>query len=115
MIRRPPRSTQSRSSAASDVYKRQIIGGAIMKTLNFPHIHGLDYLARSRMPVAVMFSFYVLPMSLIPPLMLYYAGTTYHDNLLPALALTINQLQILSGVFFVAELAGVFLMGGTIE
>src|SRR5680860_1481091 len=28
MIRRPPRSTQSRSSAASDVYKRQSIGGA---------------------------------------------------------------------------------------
>src|SRR5450756_2801984 len=29
MIRRPPRSTQSRSSAASDVYKRQILGGGI--------------------------------------------------------------------------------------
>src|SRR5680860_811667 len=27
MIRRPPRSTQSRSSAASDVYKRQSIDG----------------------------------------------------------------------------------------
>src|SRR5450756_1508245 len=27
MIRRPPRSTQSRSSAASDVYKRQQAGG----------------------------------------------------------------------------------------
>eukprot|EP01017_Pseudomicrothorax_dubius_P025459 TRINITY_DN2753_c0_g1_i8.p2 TRINITY_DN2753_c0_g1~~TRINITY_DN2753_c0_g1_i8.p2 ORF type:complete len:102 (+),score=32.24 TRINITY_DN2753_c0_g1_i8:31-336(+) len=27
MIRRPPRSTQSRSSAASDVYKRQVHGG----------------------------------------------------------------------------------------
>ena len=26
MIRRPPRSTQSRSSAASDVYKRQVMG-----------------------------------------------------------------------------------------
>ena len=26
MIRRPPRSTQSRSSAASDVYKRQLYG-----------------------------------------------------------------------------------------
>src|SRR5450756_2407948 len=26
MIRRPPRSTQSRSSAASDVYKRQLAG-----------------------------------------------------------------------------------------
>src|SRR5450756_258886 len=29
MIRRPPRSTQSRSSAASDVYKRQGIHGAV--------------------------------------------------------------------------------------
>src|SRR5450756_3106629 len=28
MIRRPPRSTQSRSSAASDVYKRQLIGSS---------------------------------------------------------------------------------------
>src|SRR5450756_3198810 len=28
MIRRPPRSTQSRSSAASDVYKRQVLGRA---------------------------------------------------------------------------------------
>ena len=28
MIRRPPRSTQSRSSAASDVYKRQVPDGA---------------------------------------------------------------------------------------
>ena len=27
VIRRPPRSTQSRSSAASDVYKRQHVGG----------------------------------------------------------------------------------------
>src|SRR5665809_159934 len=27
MIRRPPRSTQSRSSAASDVYKRQALDG----------------------------------------------------------------------------------------
>src|SRR5450756_3172218 len=27
MIRRPPRSTQSRSSAASDVYKRQAVNG----------------------------------------------------------------------------------------
>eukprot|EP01017_Pseudomicrothorax_dubius_P051259 TRINITY_DN9833_c0_g1_i4.p1 TRINITY_DN9833_c0_g1~~TRINITY_DN9833_c0_g1_i4.p1 ORF type:complete len:234 (-),score=33.26 TRINITY_DN9833_c0_g1_i4:34-735(-) len=30
MIRRPPRSTQSRSSAASDVYKRQVHGGSIL-------------------------------------------------------------------------------------
>eukprot|EP00657_Telonema_sp_P-1_P000924 TRINITY_DN118_c0_g1_i5.p2 TRINITY_DN118_c0_g1~~TRINITY_DN118_c0_g1_i5.p2 ORF type:complete len:113 (+),score=53.81 TRINITY_DN118_c0_g1_i5:93-431(+) len=31
MIRRPPRSTQSRSSAASDVYKRQVMF-AVVKT-----------------------------------------------------------------------------------
>src|SRR5450756_1408870 len=30
MIRRPPRSTQSRSSAASDVYKRQVLGEALL-------------------------------------------------------------------------------------
>jgi hypothetical protein len=86
-----------------------------MKMLHFPHIHGWNDLTRSHMPVAVMFFFYVLPMSLIPPLMLYYAGTAYRDNLLTALSLTAGQLQILSGVFFVAELAGVFLMAGAIE
>src|SRR5450756_766667 len=32
MIRRPPRSTQSRSSAASDVYKRQVIEALIKAT-----------------------------------------------------------------------------------
>lgn len=86
-----------------------------MKTLHLPYLHGWDYLARSHMPVTGMFFFYVLPMSLIPPLMLYYAGTAYNDNLLPGLTLTTGQLQILSGVFFVAELAGVFLMAGAIE
>ena len=37
MIRRPPRSTQSRSSAASDVYKRQIANSVYnMSLLNMP-------------------------------------------------------------------------------
>src|SRR5450756_2885638 len=31
MIRRPPRSTQSRSSAASDVYKRQVLDGEVQR------------------------------------------------------------------------------------
>src|SRR5450756_24652 len=34
MIRRPPRSTQSRSSAASDVYKRQLSGIPKLKNWN---------------------------------------------------------------------------------
>ena len=29
MLRRPPRSTLDRSSAASDVYKRQVVDGAL--------------------------------------------------------------------------------------
>src|SRR5450756_3137434 len=43
MIRRPPRSTQSRSSAASDVYKRQLPGGAqaphLIKRSQLKHMH----------------------------------------------------------------------------
>ena len=41
MIRRPPRSTQSRSSAASDVYKRQQQECLFLNTLihcTFPHV-----------------------------------------------------------------------------
>ena len=34
MIRRPPRSTQSRSSAASDVYKRQIVDVVLLALLS---------------------------------------------------------------------------------
>lgn len=86
-----------------------------MKTLHFPRFHGWDYLARSRLSVATLFFSYVLPMSFIPPLMLYYAGTAYHENLPPMLSLTASQLEILGGVLFVAELAGVFLMAGAIE
>src|SRR5680860_1826122 len=48
MIRRPPRSTQSRSSAASDVYKRQLLDTHGIMTysaansqlrLTFTHVH----------------------------------------------------------------------------
>src|SRR5450756_2584645 len=46
MIRRPPRSTQSRSSAASDVYKRQFLAGAtrselmVIMTSGMAHVSG---------------------------------------------------------------------------
>jgi hypothetical protein len=86
-----------------------------MNMLHFPHFHGWEVLSRSHLSVAVMFFFYVLPMSLIPALMLYYTGTAYHENFLPALTLTASQLQFLSVAFFVYELAGVFAMAGAIE
>src|SRR5450756_3039432 len=41
MMRRPPRSTQSRSSAASDVYKRQVLSATQIRRQSllkqFPH------------------------------------------------------------------------------
>mgnify|MGYP003380601540 CR=1 FL=1 len=37
MIRRPPRSTLDRSSAASDVYKRQVLGYADLRGVRFDH------------------------------------------------------------------------------
>ena len=40
MIRRPPRSTLDRSSAASDVYKRQGLGG----------VGGVEFAAAGRIP-----------------------------------------------------------------
>src|SRR5665213_1302016 len=48
MIRRPPRSTQSRSSAASDVYKRQVLVqpvGTNSLKLHFNHVevHNASY------------------------------------------------------------------------
>src|SRR5450756_3141563 len=41
MIRRPPRSTQSRSSAASDVYKRQDLAGANLVLFGTPRTNRL--------------------------------------------------------------------------
>src|SRR5450756_2794338 len=52
MIRRPPRSTQSRSSAASDVYKRQFIThpsfGQTMKGPGFYEISGIAFSGTGR-------------------------------------------------------------------
>ena len=47
MIRRPPRSTQSRSSAASDVYKRQAIQGLISRILGPSYVDKFVYEAIS--------------------------------------------------------------------
>eukprot|EP01015_Nassula_variabilis_P031300 TRINITY_DN703_c0_g1_i2.p2 TRINITY_DN703_c0_g1~~TRINITY_DN703_c0_g1_i2.p2 ORF type:complete len:112 (-),score=27.62 TRINITY_DN703_c0_g1_i2:110-445(-) len=52
MIRRPPRSTQSRSSAASDVYKRQLLHRGTEKLmedrmylLSLPYFDRFDYVS----------------------------------------------------------------------
>ena len=45
MIRRPPRSTLDRSSAASDVYKRQVW------TIKIQHLEGDGHPAESTLPI----------------------------------------------------------------
>src|SRR5450756_994459 len=49
MIRRPPRSTQSRSSAASDVYKRQAFGLGPMAGVLAITIHSVGALGKQYM------------------------------------------------------------------
>ena len=84
-----------------------------MKMLHFPHFHGWDYLARSHMPVARMFLLYALPLSLVPPLMIYYAGINYGGELLPEF--TRSQLQSIGVVFFLVETAMLFLIATIIR
>lgn len=87
----------------------------ILSRLFATHSGGWKYFARSHLSVATLFFFYVLPMSIIPALMLYYAGTTYRENLLPALTLSASQMQSLSVVFFLVELAMVFVVAWAVQ
>lgn len=84
-----------------------------MKMLHFPEFHGWDYLAHSHTPVARMYLLYALPLSLIPPLMLYYAGINYSGEMLPSLSPM--QLQTIGVVFFLVETAMLFLMARIIQ
>ena len=65
MIRRPPRSTLSSSSAASDVYKRQNLHGIIE---NGEIIRGLDVLAYSYELVGLGWVYYPLKIKFLSPL-----------------------------------------------
>lgn len=66
----------------------------------------LDSFGRSHKSVWLLFLFYTLPFSLLPPVMLYYADTNYAGSLL---ALGQTQLLTVCGVFFVSELVMTFL------
>jgi len=71
--------------------------------------HGWPDLARSHPGILRVFLFLVLPFSLLPPLMLYYAGTHYPEAFVPATP-SRNWAEV-AAVFFVAEIASFFMMG----
>jgi hypothetical protein len=74
---------------------------------------GLVTLSRSHISVLKLFFLYALPLSVLPPVMLYYAGVTYGGRLLPAMSSA--QLQLIGAVFFLTELAMTFLVAYVVQ
>jgi MFS family permease len=71
----------------------------------FSYTEGWDDLVRMRPTVAKMFALFVLPMSLIPPLMIFYAGSKYGAEALPHMSS--QDLQLIMAIFFLAEIVAV--------
>ena len=63
---------------------------------------GWDELIRIHPSISRMFALLVLPMSLLPPAMIYYAGSNYGDTF--SAGVSPEQWQIAAGIFFFAEL-----------
>lgn len=79
----------------------------------FSYTEGWKDLVRIHPSVAKLFTLFVVPMSLIPPAMIYYAATRYSDVIM--LRMTDAQLQFIALVFFAAEMVMVPLMGWVIQ
>ena len=84
-----------------------------MRQLHFDDFHGWDYLSTERVTANAVFLLYALPLSLVPPLMLYYAGTHYQIEYLSLLKG--DLLQTVCGIFFLAEQAMLFLMAAAVQ
>ena len=63
---------------------------------------GWDELIRIHPSISRMFALVVLPLSLLPPAMIYYAGSRYGDVF--SAGVSPRQWHIAAGIFFVAEL-----------
>lgn len=63
---------------------------------------GWDELIRIHPSISRMLALVVLPLSLLPPAMIYYAGSNYGDIF--AVGVSPRQWHIAAGIFFLAEL-----------
>lgn len=87
-----------------------------MAQANLDHVLqliGWNAFASRHMPVVELFLFYTVPLSVLPPAMIYYAGITYGGHLLPALS--IAQLENIGIVFYLTELAMTFVIAYFIQ
>jgi Yip1 domain len=81
---------------------------------HIPHYEGWDTLARSHISVLKLFFLYALPLSVLPPVMLYYSGIEHSGNfILPIM--NEMQLKVIGVVFFVTELVMTFLIAYIIQ
>lgn len=71
------------------------------------------FLSRLHPSLSWSFTRVVLPLSLLPPVMLYYAGTLHGDDFMPGFAA--RDWKTIALIFLVAELASVGLMGPLIR
>lgn len=74
----------------------------------FSFHEGWDELIRIHPSIARIFAWVVLPFSLLPPAMIYYAGGSYGDVFVPGISAA--QWHEAAGIFFLAELVTVPLM-----
>ena len=85
----------------------------ILSKLFVHHSGGWKYVAHSHLSILKLFLLYVVPLSLVPPLMIYFAATVYADQVFPVISE--NKLQMLVAIFFLVELAIVPIMGWVIQ
>lgn len=81
--------------------------------LPFSADQGWDEIERIHPRLLKLFAFIVLPLSLLPPAMLYYAGTHYPEAFLPQAAG--KNWALIAGVFFLAEMLTLLVMGWLIR
>lgn len=84
-----------------------------MPKMIFSFSEGWDDVIRIHPSVVRLFALMVLPLSLLPPAMIYYAGGRYGDVFVPGV--TPAQWHAAAGIFFLAELLTVPIMAWLIH
>lgn len=79
----------------------------------FSHRAGWQALKANSPSIPTLAWCVVLPMSLLPPLMLYYAGTHYGDTFMTGFAE--REWRFITTILFLAELLTFFIMGWVIH
>lgn len=77
--------------------------------LFFSPVKGWSHLEQSKPTMHRLFLLHVIPFSLIPPLMIYFASSRYGGQLIPALS--DSRLLLVAGILFIVELVVVPVMG----